>query len=136
MEMQSHEVSGGNAESPDASNTRPLMQSTPVHGISSRYFVKYISAGMWQQSLSRKHWGPWYGWGRHNPVLGRHFDLKKKAPSVVAAAEIREGERERLREREGEGGREAERERERERGRKRGRERESKRKSERVRGSE
>ena len=32
MEMQSHEVSGGNADSPDASNTRPLMQSTPAQG--------------------------------------------------------------------------------------------------------
>ena len=38
-----------------------------------------------------------YGWVRHNPVLGRHFDQKNKntnAPSVVAAAEIREGESE------------------------------------------
>ena len=32
MEMQSHKVSGGNAESPDASNTKPLMQSTPAQG--------------------------------------------------------------------------------------------------------
>ena len=32
MEMQSHEVSGGNAESPDASSTRPLRQSTPAQG--------------------------------------------------------------------------------------------------------
>ena len=32
MEMQSHEVSGGNAKSPDASNTRPLMQSTLAQG--------------------------------------------------------------------------------------------------------
>ena len=32
MEMQSHEVSGGNAESPDVSNARPLMQSTPAQG--------------------------------------------------------------------------------------------------------
>ena len=31
-EMQSHEVSGGNAYSPDASNTRPLVQSTPAQG--------------------------------------------------------------------------------------------------------
>ena len=28
--MQSHKVSGGNAKSPDASNTRQLMQSTPA----------------------------------------------------------------------------------------------------------
>ena len=33
MEMQSHKVSGGNAESPDASNTRPLMQRAPAQGI-------------------------------------------------------------------------------------------------------
>ena len=32
MEMQSHEVSGGNAELPDASNTRLLMQSSPAQG--------------------------------------------------------------------------------------------------------
>ena len=32
MEMQSHEVSGGNAKLPDESNTRLLMQSTPAQG--------------------------------------------------------------------------------------------------------
>ena len=67
-----------------------------------------------------------YGGVRHNPVLGRHFDQnKKKAPSVVAAAEIREGESEREGEGEGEGGREGERARERKRGGESGRERES-----------
>ena len=32
VEMQSHEVSGGNADSPEASNTGSLVQSTPAQG--------------------------------------------------------------------------------------------------------
>ena len=50
MEMQSHEVSGGNADSPEASNTGSLVQSPPAqgnivntHGLSTVWNVEHLT---------------------------------------------------------------------------------------------
>ena len=83
MEMQSNEVSGRNANSPEAGGTGSLVQSAPAQGIINDCLWR-VEGGGWRAEPEGEGW--WVAWEGGRLRVEGELEILKHYPQIFAAS--------------------------------------------------